>query len=78
MPAKKIIAMFALAAQAQDAAGEVGERIFSDSLNGVEISDFLDTLTTGDYDSSYIYEEVVPNSSNEDFFSYDGTDGNCK
>jgi len=76
MPAKKIIAMFALAAQAQDAAGEVGERIFSDSLNGVEISDFLDTLTTGDYDSSYIYEEVVPNSSNEDFFSYDGTDGN--
>jgi len=80
MPAKKIIAMFALAAQAQDAApvvpGEVGERIFSDSLNGVSVEDFMDAMTT-DYSSSYIYEEVVPNNNDYDLFSYDGTDGNA-
>jgi len=79
MPAKKIVAMFALAAQAQDAApvvpGEVGERIFSDSLNGVSVENFLDAMTT-DYESSYIYEEVVPDNNEYDLFSYDGTDGN--
>merc|ERR1739838_586221 len=77
MPAKKIVAMFALAAQAQDAApvvpGEVGERIFSDSLNGVSVEDFMDAMTT-DYSSSYIYEEVVPNNNDYDLFSYDGTE----
>merc|ERR1739838_1180138 len=58
MPAKKIVAMFALAAQAQDAAPVVpgeGERIFSDSLNGVSVEDFMDAMTT-DYSSSYIYK----------------------
>jgi len=79
MPAKKIVAMFALAAQAQDAAPVVpgeGERIFSDSLNGVSVENFLDAMTT-DYESSYIYEEVVPDNNEYDLFSYDGTDGNA-
>ena len=56
---------------------KVGERIFSDSLNGVSVEDFMDAMTT-DYSSSYIYEEVVPNNNDYDLFSYDGTDGNGK
>jgi len=79
MVSKKIVALFAVAAKAQDDSAPTaaeGGRIFSDSLNGVDVSDFLDNLTFGDQ-PEYIYEDVGPSDYNADnaFLSYDGTDG---
>lgn len=82
MTVKKIVAMFALTARAQDAAAPAaapadGGRIFADSLDGVSVENFLDGLTSSDYDQTYLYEEVGPvNGDYNDLFSYDGTDVN--
>jgi len=83
MTVKKIVAMFALTARAQDAAASAaaapgdGGRIFADSLDGVSVENFLDGLTSSDYDQTYLYEEVGPvNGDYNDLFSYDGTDVN--
>jgi len=81
MTVKKIVAMFALAANAQDAAAPAapgdGGRIFADSLDGVSVENFLDGLTSSDYDQTYLYEEVGPADGDyNDLFSYDGTDVN--
>lgn len=83
MTVKKIVAMFALAARAQDAPAAAaapapgdGGRIFSDALDGVSVENFLDGLTS-DYDQTYLYEEVGPvNGDYNNLFSYDGTDVN--
>jgi hypothetical protein len=80
MTVKKIVAMFALTARAQDAAAPAAPgdgRIFADSLDGVSVENFLDGLTSSDYSSSYLYEEVGPADGDyNDLFSYDGTDVN--
>jgi len=80
MTVKKIVAMFALTARAQDAAAPAATgdgRIFADSLDGVSVENFLDGLTSSDYSSSYLYEEVGPADGDyNDLFSYDGTDVN--
>jgi len=82
MTVKKIVAMFALTARAQDAPAAAaapgdGGRIFSDALDGVSVENFLDGLTSSDYEQTYIYEEVGPvDGDYNDMFSYDGTDVN--
>ena len=74
MVSKKIVALFAVAAKAQDDAAPTaaeGGRIFSDNLNGVDVSDFLDNLTFGN--PEYVYEDVEADYNGGDFLSYDGT-----
>ena len=80
MVSKKIVALFAVAAKAQDDAAPTaadGGRIFSDNLNGVEITDFFnsDSFNFGSPSDEYIYEDVGASNYGNDFLSYDGTSG---
>ena len=76
MVSKKIVALFAVAAKAQDDSAPTaaeGGRIFSDSLNGVDVSSFLDDLTFGN-SPNYVYEDVEADYNGAvSFLSYDGT-----